>query len=122
MSKVELEDKSIDSNRKTTSLSALGEDILTVLLGRELYGLQISKAIEESSYGQRKIGVGSLYPTLRRLEKKGFIISHWETKEGDKQNKRSGARRRYYRITPAGSKALSDNRCFRDNLVAWQPC
>lgn len=103
-------------------LSALEEDILTVLLGRPLYGLLISRAITEASDGVRQIGVGSLYPTLRRLEKKGFVTSYWEGDKDQAQGKeRGGARRRYYRITPEGSGVLLENRQVRDNLLSWQP-
>lgn len=104
------------------SLSAMEEDILSVLLGRSLYGLQISTAIEEASNGARVIGVGSLYPTLRRLEKKGFVSSSWE---GDgassEEGRKGGARRRYYRISTEGSKVLTENREIRDNLLHWSP-
>jgi PadR family transcriptional regulator, regulatory protein PadR len=111
-----------EKDRANYLLSALEEDILTVLLGRSLYGLQISKAISDASGGIRKIGVGSLYPTLRRLEGKGFVVSYWENNEvGKQENQRGGARRRYYRISPEGSKLLSENRSVRENLLEWQP-
>jgi PadR family transcriptional regulator, regulatory protein PadR len=114
--------KVFDGGSPNYSLSALEEDILTALLGRELYGLQISKAIEEASLGSRIIGMGSLYPTLRRLEAKGFVNSCWESGEGGKELQRTnGTRRRYYRITPTGSKALTDNRTMRERLLQWQP-
>lgn len=106
-------------DRPNYSLSSLEEDLLTVLLGQELYGLQISEAISEASLGARNISVGSLYPTLRRLEEKGFVTSRWDT--NDSGNERGGARRRYYRISPEGSKVLSENRTIRDNLLRWQP-
>ena len=109
-------------DRANYLLSALEEDILTVLLGQPLYGLQVSKAITDASNGVRKIGVGSLYPTLRRLEKKGFVSSYWDDNESEpKEKQRGGARRRYYRITPDGSKVLSENRTVRENLLQWQP-
>lgn len=115
--------KPLGEEKASYTLSALEEDILTVLLGRELYGLQISKAIEDASSGSRTIGVGSLYPTLRRLEQKGFVTSYWEKNEGGENGnqERGGARRRYYRITPRGSKTLLDNRTVRENLLQWQP-
>ena len=45
----------------------------------------------------------SLYPVLYRLEKKGLIVGTWVEKAGQK-------RRRYYRLTPDGRKALAGNR------------
>jgi len=73
----------------------LKEQILTVLLRYgELYGLQIRELIEQD-FG-RKVSFGSLYPTLRRLERGGFVTARW----GNEQPvERGGARRRYYRRT-----------------------
>jgi len=70
----------------------LKEQILTVLLRHgELYGLQIRELIEQD-FG-RKVSFGSLYPTLRRLERGGFVTARW----GDERPvERGGARRRYY--------------------------
>jgi DNA-binding PadR family transcriptional regulator len=106
-----------NKSKENYSLSALEEDILTILSNRRSYGLEISKAIEQASGGNRVIGVGSLYPSLRRLEKKGFARSEWENSEND----RVGARRRYYEITKAGGKVLAENREVRNNLLVWQP-
>jgi DNA-binding PadR family transcriptional regulator len=99
-------------------LSALEEDILTVLNFHELYGLQIIKAIEEASGGKRRLGVGSLYPTLHRLEKKGFVCSMWGD---DHPQERGGARRKYYEITNLGRQVLQDTQQTRANLAQWQP-
>lgn len=107
-------------SRPNYNLSALEEDILTVLLGRELYGLQISAAIEQASGGARKISVSSLYPSLRRLEQKGFVTSFWEENSNGNEE-RGGARRRYYRILPSGSKVLNENMDIRDKLLQWKP-
>ena len=82
-----------EPDETTIRLSALEEDLLTLLLGRELYGLEVIQAMKTASDGQRAIGVGSLYPTLHKMEKKGLVRSWWgeETPE-----ERGHARRRYY--------------------------
>jgi DNA-binding PadR family transcriptional regulator len=77
-------------SQENFDLSALEEDIMTVLDFHELYGLQIIKAIEEASGGKRRLGVGSVYPTLHRLEKKGFVTSKWGD---DRPEERGGARK-----------------------------
>jgi len=106
------------SQDQDLTLAPLEEDVLTVVLGRELYGLQIIRGFEEVSEGKRKIGFGSLYPTLHKLEKKGFVESRW----GDERpEERSGARRRYYRVTGLGEQALRETSKFRANLASWQP-
>lgn len=101
------------------NLSRLEEDVLAVLMGsREIYGLEIIKAVEEATGGKRRIGFGSLYPTLHGLEKKGFVKCRWgeETPE-----ERGGARRKYYKITALGEKALREAERIRERLAAWRP-
>ncbi len=49
-----------------------------------------------------KVSYGSLYPTLERLEKKGFLKS----KFGDPIPERGGKSRRYFSVTAAGQAAL----------------
>ena len=43
---------------------------------------------------------GSLYPVLHRMKTNGWIEDYWVQPEGER-------RRRYYRITKRGVKALS---------------
>lgn len=105
-------------SQEKLDLSALEENILTVLDSHQLYGLQLIKAIEQASSGKRKLGIGSLYPTLHRLEKKGFVRSTW----GDNYPKvRGGARRKYYEITELGRQVLRETQQTRANLATWQP-
>lgn len=101
---------------KLPSVSALEEDILTALFGHPLYGLQICQAIDESSTGQQMLKIGSLYPSLHRLEKKGFVTS-WMAETGTKT--RGGNRRKYYKITIKGAKALSQKQDMRRRLADW---
>ena len=94
------------------------ELVLLCLENRELYGLQITQAIEEASNGTKKIRIGSLYPTLHKLEKKGLVQSRWGD---DKPEERSGARRRYYTLTSLGKATVTAIHEFRNNLLNWQP-
>jgi len=98
------------NNDKT--ISALEEDLLTPLSKRSLYGLQFVNAFRKASGGKRELGLGSLYPTLARLEKEGLVNWHW----GDEQ---VGARRKYYEITAYGEKALRERSEFRENLLKY---
>ena len=99
-------------------LSPQEEIMLTLLVGRELYGLELMHAIDEASEGKIRMKFGSLYPTLHRLEKKGFVTSRWGD---DRPEERGGARRRYYMATGLGEKALREAQQLRTNLAAWQP-
>jgi PadR family transcriptional regulator PadR len=108
-------------NHKDTDqfdLSLQEEIIMTLLVSRELYGLELMKAIEEATEGKLRIKFGSLYPTLHRLEKKGFVTSHWGD---DTPEERGGARRKYYQVTGLGERALRETQRLRANLAAWQP-
>jgi len=69
--------------------------ILAHLFHGESYGYQINKAIQEKSQGQYELKEATLYGAFRRLEEGGCITSYW----GDEA---TGARRRYYSITPRG--------------------
>lgn len=105
-------------NEKAPSISGLEEDILTALVGRNLYGLQICEAIKEASEGHQLLKIGSLYPSLHRLEKKQ-LISSWMEEKGAES--RRGNRRKYYQITSKGLGAVSQKRRMRERLIAWRP-
>jgi PadR family transcriptional regulator PadR len=70
----------------------------TLVLG-PLHGYGIAKAIHSTSTEALDIEFGSLYPALKRLEVKGWIVSKWETSELNRRAK-------YYRLTAAGRKQL----------------
>ncbi len=73
--------------------------ILSLIEARPRHGYEIAKLIEERSGGVLEFHVASLYPMLYRLEKRGWIEGRWLEKAGQR-------RRRYYRLTAAGRKAL----------------
>ena len=112
-------DKTKDpSNGDVLSLTKLEEEILHLLIGREMYGLQLVQAYEEASQGHRKLSVGTLYPTLSRMEGKGLLTSQMVARPDDEKG---GARRKLFRITLLGSRALAQAEDFRTALHAWQP-
>ena len=99
---------------ESSKLSAMDEDVLTALLGRELYGLAI---LDELNLGRPShLSFGSLYPALNRLEKKGFISWRWATEEEHQDS--GGARRKYYKVTGLGATALREVRDYRAGLAA----
>lgn len=78
--------------------------ILAALLASgEQYGLELVETVSELSNSQKKISLGGVYTTLHRLEAKGWVEGRW----GEASEDRQGARRRYYRITGLGERALS---------------
>lgn len=73
--------------------------LLAILDRQDAYGYQIIKRVRELSHGQIDWPAGSLYPVLHRMMTDGLVESYWHQPEGER-------RRRYYRITPKGKKAL----------------
>jgi transcriptional regulator len=73
--------------------------ILKTLTLDPMHGWGISQRIEQFSRGRLDVNQGSLYPALQRLEQKDWITSEWRTTENNR-------RARYYRLTPAGRRAL----------------
>jgi len=100
-----------DNKKKQIKLSALDEDVLTVLLGRELYGLEILDQLNLDRPDE--LMFSSLYPALNRLEKKGFVSWKW----GDEHDSSGGARRKYYKVNGAGKAALSEIQQYRAALA-----
>ncbi|MEO8273268.1 MAG: helix-turn-helix transcriptional regulator [Chloroflexota bacterium] len=77
--------------------------VLSVLGEGELYGYQIAQRIRERSGAFLSPSEGSLYPALHRLERDGAVVAEW--RDNDR-----GPRRRYYRMTPAGTRLLAEAR------------
>ena len=102
----------------TLDLTLIEEAILNALMFRDRYGLEIMYAIAQASNGERSIGFSSLYPTLRKLEKRGFVTSRW----GDEApEKTTGARRRYYKLTGSGLQAMEKKQQFLKALQQLEP-
>jgi PadR family transcriptional regulator PadR len=76
--------------------------VLSLLRGRAMHGYEIIKEIRTRSEGHLRVGEGSLYPLLHRLEREGLVTAEWGA--------RSGRDRRYYRLTPRGEAALDERR------------
>lgn len=83
--------------------------ILSSLYDGEKYGYEIRKQIELKTSGKFILKEPTLYSSLKRLEKSGFVESYW----GDIEDT-NGGRRRYYRLTEKGREI-----CER-NLNEWE--
>jgi PadR family transcriptional regulator, regulatory protein PadR len=73
--------------------------ILKALSLEPMHGWAIAQRLEQLSREALRVGQGSLYPALQRLEEKGWIDSDWRATD---QNRRA----KYYELTPAGRRAL----------------
>ena len=77
--------------------------LLALLEDRARHGYELAKLIEAQSRNQLQFHVASLYPMLYRLERKHLVEGKWVEKAGER-------RRRFYKLTPAGRKALAGHR------------
>jgi len=85
-------------------------------LGNSAYGRAIMGKVQERL--DRDVAAGAVHATLVRLERKDLISSRLASGTP----LRSGRRRRYYRIEPAGVRALNDAREAIDALwlgITW---
>lgn len=92
-----------------TRRAFLGEFEQLVLLAvarldGEGYGMSLRREIEERT--GRSVSIGALYATLERLEDKALVSS----RTGEPSPSRGGRARRFYRIEPAGARALHRSR------------
>ena len=81
--------------------------VLKALQLGPMHGWGITELLAQGSEDVLRIGQGSLYPALYRLERQQFVTSDWSVTENNR-------RARYYDLTAAGRKQLAAER------AAWQ--
>ena len=85
--------------------------VLSMIEMRARHGYEIAKLIQAQSNGAVRFHVASFYPLLYQLEKRRLIKGTWIEKAGQR-------RRRYYRITPDGRRALESQRSRWETFIA----
>ena len=73
--------------------------VLALLEERPRHGYEIGKLIEARSRGRLTFALPTLYPTLLRLENRGWIRGRWVEKAGQRE-------RCFYRLTAEGRQVL----------------
>ena len=87
--------------------------MLTVaILYNNAYGISIKESIE--SRLNRNVSVGAMRTALSRLEKKGFLDSEF----GEATAIRGGKRKRFFKVTPYGKKAIEQ--VMQDRKKLWE--
>ena len=76
--------------------------LLSVLEDEPAHGYRLVERLRERSAGAFELAEGTVYPSLYRLERRGLVTSRWEAV--------GGRRRRVYRLTNAGRRALEEQR------------
>lgn len=76
--------------------------VLSVINRGDTYGYEIMQTLRQKSDDLYQMTQGTLYPALKRLEKKGYLTSYW----GDAPE--TGVNRKFYSITDKGKKILDE--------------
>ncbi|MBA3841472.1 MAG: helix-turn-helix transcriptional regulator [Actinobacteria bacterium] len=88
--------------------------LLAALRDEERHGYAVIEHVRDTSAGRFDYAEGTVYPALRRMEDDGLIKSRWSDN--------SGRRRRLYRLTASGRRALrvreEDWASFRSGIEA----
>ena len=78
--------------------------LLAILEDSPKYGLEIIGEAKSRTDGYFEFKEGSLYPALHRLAKAKLVAAEFAPSDS------GGPRRRYYRLTDAGSRRLAEKR------------
>src|SRR5215831_9616573 len=73
--------------------------ILKALSLEPLHGVGISRRIAQITRGAFQVSFGSLFPSLHRMEEKGWVEAEWHASENNRRAK-------YYRLTSSGRTQL----------------
>jgi transcriptional regulator len=73
--------------------------ILKALSLEPLHGVGVSRRITQITKGGFQVSFGSLFPSLHRMEEKGWVEAEWHASENNRRAK-------YYRLTSSGRTQL----------------
>jgi len=73
--------------------------ILKAINLEPLHGVGISRRITQITRGAFQVSFGSLFPSLHRMEEKGWVEAEWRASENNRRAK-------YYRLTAPGRAQL----------------
>ncbi|MFI6320270.1 PadR family transcriptional regulator [Nonomuraea sp. NPDC050556] len=95
-------------------ITAAGFQVLLALATGPAHGYAVMRFVEQVSDGAVKLGPGTLYRTISRLLADGLVE---ETDDGDPDAPHD-ARRRYYRLTEEGERAVKTEAALQARMVA----
>ena len=73
--------------------------VLKALSLDPLHGVGISRRITQITKGAFQVSFGSLFPSLHRMEERGWVETEWRSSENNRRAK-------YYRLTSSGRTQL----------------
>jgi PadR family transcriptional regulator PadR len=85
--------------------------VLRILAREPMHGYGIAQRLKDLSDDVLQVGESSLYPSLQRLLRDGFVDAQWGASENNR-------RARYYTLTKDGRERLLIEREEFDGIVA----
>jgi transcriptional regulator len=89
----------MDEKRTDLLRGTLDLLVLKALSLQPLHGVGISRRITQITQGAFQVSFGSLFPSLHRMEERGWVEAEWRTSENNRRAK-------YYRLTSSGRTQL----------------
>ena len=102
------------SNREKTDVLQGTLDLMvlqTLAAMGPMHGYAIAARLEQASRGALRLNMGTLYPGLMRLEQQGLLRGAWGVTDNNR-------RARFYSITSAGRRRLSDQRARWEQMTS----
>ena len=84
--------------------------VLKTLSWGPAHGYSVARWIQQLTDDVLRVGEGSLYPALHRLEERGWVESEWRLSENNRKAK-------FYRLTAAGRTQLRAETATWDQFV-----
>jgi PadR family transcriptional regulator len=84
--------------------------ILKILALEPMHGWAVAHRIRQMSSEVLQVGQSALYPALHKLEQQGWIEAEWKISETNRRAK-------YYSLTRAGRKALTEEAAHWERLA-----
>jgi PadR family transcriptional regulator, regulatory protein PadR len=84
--------------------------VLKTLSWQPMHGFGIARWIQQTTDDVLQVEEGSLYPSLYRMENKGWVKSEWRVTENNRRAK-------YYRLTAAGKRQLAEQTATWETFV-----
>jgi PadR family transcriptional regulator PadR len=102
------------TNRERTEVLQGTLDLMVLqtlaMMGAQ-HGYSIASRLEQVSSGAVQLNMGTLYPSLMRLEQRGYVRGEWDVTENNRKA-------RFYSITAAGRRQLAKEKAEWDRTVS----
>jgi len=89
----------MDERRADLLRGTLDLLVLKALSLEPLHGVGVSRRITQITRGAFRVSFGSLFPSLHRMEEKGWVEAEWRSSDNNRRSK-------YYKLTSAGRTQL----------------